>query len=70
MPIFSLTRLAVLVALWPLCLRGVVDRWRQTDGPWQRWLTAPLVHLDMLPPLSAERRGAAPVGVAAGVSAG
>ena len=52
MPIFSLTRLAVLVALWPLWLRGVVDRWRQSDGPWQRWLTAPLVHLDMLPPLS------------------
>ena len=51
MPIFSLTRLAVLVALWPLWLRGVVDRWRQSDGPWQRWLTAPLVHLDMLPPL-------------------
>ncbi|MGA3029306.1 MAG: hypothetical protein ABSE58_01040 [Candidatus Limnocylindrales bacterium] len=51
MPIFSLTRLAVFVALWPLWLRGVVDRWRQKDGPWQRWLTAPLVHLDMLPPL-------------------
>jgi hypothetical protein len=49
MPIFSLTRLAVLVALWPLWLRGAVDRWRQTDGSWQRWLTAPLVHLDMLP---------------------
>jgi hypothetical protein len=58
MPIFSLTRLAVLVALWPLWLRGVVDRWRRTDGLWQRWLTAPLVHLDMLPPLSAETRGA------------
>jgi hypothetical protein len=50
MPIFSLTRLAVLVALWPLCLRGVVERWRRTDGPWQRWLTAPLVHLHMLAP--------------------
>jgi hypothetical protein len=49
MPIFSLTRLAVLVALWPLWLRGVVQRWRRTDGPWQRWLTAPLVHLHMLP---------------------
>jgi len=49
MPIFSLTRLAVLVALWPLWLRGVVDRWRRADGPWQRWLTAPLVHMDMLP---------------------
>jgi hypothetical protein len=61
MPIFSLTRLAVLVALWPLWLRGVVDRWRQTDGPWQRWLTAPLVHLDMLP------RGAANAPPAIGV---
>jgi Glycosyltransferase family 87 len=51
MPIFALTRMAVLVALWPLWLRGVTDRWRQSDGPWQRWLTAPLVYLDMLPPL-------------------
>jgi hypothetical protein len=50
MPIFSLTRLAVLVALWPLWLRGVVERWRRSDGRWQRRLTAPLVHLDMLPP--------------------
>lgn len=49
MPIFSLTRLAVLVALWPLWLRGVVDRWRRTDTPLQRWVTAPLIHLDMLP---------------------
>jgi hypothetical protein len=65
MPIFSLTRLAVLVALWPLWLRGVVDRWRQSDGPWQRWLTAPLVHLDMLPPLSADGRGAGGVAEAA-----
>ena len=57
MPIFSVTRLAVLVALWPLWLRGVVDRLRQPDRPWQRWLSAPLVHLDMLPPLP--ERGAA-----------
>ena len=71
MPIFSLTRLAVLVALWPLCLRGVVDTWRRRGGPWQRRLTAPLVHLDMLPPLSAERP-AASVGAAtaAGAAAG
>ncbi len=58
MPIFSLTRLAVLVALWPLWLRGVVDRWRQSDGPWQRWLSAPLIHLDMLAPMP----GSAPAG--------
>jgi hypothetical protein len=49
MPIFSLTRLAVLVGLWPLWLRGVVDAWRREDTPLRRWLTAPLVHLDMLP---------------------
>ena len=54
MPILSLTRLAVLVALWPLWLRGVVDSWRQTDTPLQRWLTAPLIHLDMLPALPPE----------------
>jgi hypothetical protein len=65
MPIFSLTRLAVLVALWPLCLRGVVDRWRQSNGPWQRWLTAPLIHLDMLAPLARETTR---TGVAAGPS--
>ena len=59
MPIFSLTRLAVLVALWPLCLRDVVDRWRRSDGAWQRWITAPLIHLDMLPPLALQSTGAA-----------
>ena len=57
MPIFSLTRLAVLVALWPLSLRGAVERWRRTDGPWQRWLTAPLVHLHMLAPWPAMAGG-------------
>ena len=59
MPIFAFTRLTVLVALWPLWLRGVVDRWRQADGTWQRWLSAPLVHLDMLPPLPEPRTTAA-----------
>jgi hypothetical protein len=49
MPIFSLTRLAVLLGLWPLWLRGVVDRWRRSDGGLRRWVAAPLVHLDMLP---------------------
>jgi hypothetical protein len=61
MPIFSLTRLALLVALWPLWLRGVVDGWRQSDGPWQRRLTAPLVHLDMLPPLQPPRPSPQPI---------
>lgn len=55
MPIFSLTRLAVLVALWPLWLAPVVDRWRRADGPWRRRLTAPLVHLDMLPAAAVEQ---------------
>jgi hypothetical protein len=64
MPIFSLTRLAVLVTLWPLCLRGLVDQWRGADGLWRRWLTAPLVHLDMLPPLPAQARGTANVAAA------
>ena len=63
MPIFSLTRLAILVALWPLWLRGVVDRWRQTDTPLRSWLTAPLIHLDMLPALPAAT--AAPATLAA-----
>jgi hypothetical protein len=49
MPIFSLTRLAALCGLWPLWLRDVVDRWRATRTPIREWLTAPLVHLDMLP---------------------
>jgi hypothetical protein len=49
MPIFSLTRLAVLCGLWPLWLRGVVERWRAEPTPVREWLTAPLVHLDMLP---------------------
>ena len=59
MPIFSLTRLAVLVALWPLWLRGAVERWRRTDGSWQRWLAAPLVHLHMLAPWPAAAGGRA-----------
>jgi hypothetical protein len=49
MPIFSLTRLAILVGLWPLWMRGLVDRWRRCGSARARWLTAPLVHLDMLP---------------------
>jgi hypothetical protein len=60
MPIFSLTRLAVLVALWPLWLRGVVDRWRMADDSFRRWVTAPLIHLDMLDPLPESK--AAPAG--------
>ncbi|MGZ6267822.1 MAG: glycosyltransferase family 87 protein [Candidatus Limnocylindrales bacterium] len=50
MPIFSLTRLAVLVGLWPLWLRDVVDRWRSKGGGLRRWISSPLVYLDMLPP--------------------
>jgi hypothetical protein len=50
MPIFSLTRLAVLVGLWPLWLRDLTDRWRRNGDGLRHWLTAPLVYLDMLPP--------------------
>jgi hypothetical protein len=32
MPIFSLTRLAVLVGLWPLSLRDPIDAWRRGEG--------------------------------------
>ena len=49
MPIFSVTRLAVLFGLWPLWLRDRVDSWRRKETPFREWLTAPLVHLDMLP---------------------
>ena len=49
MPIFSLSRLAVLCGLWPLTLRGVVDRWRRNPGSLRTWIAAPLEHLDMLP---------------------
>ena len=68
MPIFSLTRLAVLVALWPICLRAIVDRWRRADGSWRRWLTAPLIHLDMLPALPMEQSEADPAPPAGAVS--
>jgi len=50
MPIFSLTRLAILVGLWPLWLRGLAADWRAGGGSLARWLTSPLVYLDMLPP--------------------
>jgi hypothetical protein len=58
MPIFSLTRLAVLIGLWPLWLRNVVDNWRKSDGDLQRWISAPLVYLDMLPPRRPPSTGA------------
>ena len=49
MPILSLTRLAILVGLWPLWLRSPAERWRARGGGLASWLTAPLVALDMLP---------------------
>ncbi len=49
LPIFSLSRLAVLCGLWPLSLRPAVERWRASASPVKEWLTAPLEHLDMLP---------------------
>jgi hypothetical protein len=57
MPIFSLTRLAVLVGLWPLWLRGIVDAWRRSGSRLRRWTAAPLVRLDMLPPLESAADG-------------
>jgi hypothetical protein len=50
MPILSLTRLAILVGLWPLWLRGLAEKWRAGGGRLARWLTAPLAALDMIPP--------------------
>ena len=70
MPIFSLTRMAVIVALWPLWLRGVVDSWRRSDGFWQRWLTAPLIHLEMLSPLRPRTEGSGESGEAGRTPAG
>jgi hypothetical protein len=49
MPILSLTRLAVLVGLWPLRLRDLAVRWRAEGSGPARWLTSPLAALDMLP---------------------
>jgi hypothetical protein len=45
-------------------LRGVVDRWRRSNGLWQQWLTAPLIYLDMLPPLEKGADGASDAGAA------
>ncbi len=49
MPIFSLTRLAVLVALWPLALRDPVDRWRRRGGAVPDVVSRLLERLGMLP---------------------
>jgi hypothetical protein len=50
MPILSLTRLAVLVGLWPLWLRGKAAAWRKDDGRVGEAATEAFVHLGMLAP--------------------
>jgi hypothetical protein len=49
MPILSITRLAVLVGLWPLWLRDRVDAWRKDGGRVRDAASEALVHLGMLP---------------------
>jgi hypothetical protein len=48
MPILSLTRLCVLVGLWPLWLRGKVDAWRAAGGRVRDTATEALAHFGML----------------------
>jgi hypothetical protein len=48
MPILSLTRLAVLVGLWPLWLRGKVDVWRSRAGRFRDAVSECLEHFGML----------------------
>jgi hypothetical protein len=50
MPILSLTRLAVLVGLWPLWLRGKAAAWRKDGGRVGEAATEAFVHLGMLAP--------------------
>jgi hypothetical protein len=49
MPIFSLTRLAVLVGLWPLWLREPIDRWRRGRGRPQAAASEFLERLGLVP---------------------
>jgi hypothetical protein len=64
MPIFSLTRLGVLVGLWPLWLRGQAEAWRRRGGRAAAAAAECLAGFGMLPPSeSAELGGAgAPAG--------
>jgi hypothetical protein len=48
MPILSVTRLAVLVGLWPLWLRGKAEAWRRNGGRVGEAATEAFVHLGML----------------------
>jgi hypothetical protein len=51
MPIFSLTRLSVLVGLWPLWLRDRVDAWRRAGGRVRDAVSEGLEQFGMLSPL-------------------
>ena len=60
MPIFSLTRLAVLVGLWPLWLRGRVDQWRRSGGRVRGAASDALEHLGLVSGTAAPAQSAAP----------
>jgi hypothetical protein len=51
MPILTLTRLGVLVGLWPLWLQGKAEAWRRRGGRVSQAASEGLVRLGMLPPL-------------------
>jgi hypothetical protein len=57
MPIFSVTRLSVLVGLWPLWLRDPIDRWCRREG---RLRSAALEFLQRLGLVPEHGPGAAP----------
>jgi hypothetical protein len=63
MPIFSLTRLGVLVGLWPLWLRGRAEAWRERGGRVAAAASECLVRFGMLPPAE---RGVSTAGALAG----
>jgi hypothetical protein len=53
MPIFSLTRLGILIGLWPLWLRTRAETWLARGGRTRAWLAELLVRLGMISPESA-----------------
>ncbi len=49
MPIFAVSRLSILVGLWPLWLRDRVDAWRRGGGAWHDPVSQALERMGMLP---------------------
>jgi hypothetical protein len=49
MPIFSVTRLSVLVGLWPLWLRDPIDRWCHGEGRLRSAVLELLERLGLVP---------------------